>query len=168
MIIVEKDTNIVRYVGDLTLTEEGLFGPFFNNASVTSNDFESIEVPFPADFKIGHYTYTALGGWERTPLGISERQEALTDKIKSEYLTHPPVEVNGILWTGGDGSASAISGAVTLAQNKGETSVTLWDVDNVNHANISFEDALLIAATIATEYRTRMYERNTRIAEIGV
>lgn len=90
-------------------------------------------------------------------------------EIKKEYAAKAiePVEVNGILWTGGDGSAAAINGAIMLAQAAGEPDVTLWDYYNINHTGISFEQAQQIAAQIALAYRAVMYERNAKIAEVS-
>jgi hypothetical protein len=93
--------------------------------------------------------------------------ESIISGIKDEYATKAmePVEVDGILWTGGDSSASAINGAIMLAQVAGESDVTLWDYHNINHPGISFEQAQNIAAQIAIAYRTTMHERNEKIAE---
>lgn len=91
------------------------------------------------------------------------------DKLKSRYksLAKEPVSVNGILWNGGDISAGAINGAIALARAAGETDVTLWDYNDVNHANMSFADASTLAAQIALTYRAVLYGRNDIISAIN-
>ena len=66
-------------------------------------------------------------------------------------------------YNGGDGSASAILGAVTLAEALGETTVTLWDHDNVLR-DLSIESAMIAAVAIAKIYREAGYERARKIA----
>lgn len=90
-------------------------------------------------------------------------------QVKDEATTQSqqPITIESVSWTAGDGSASAIAGAVTLAQNLGETTATLWDADNINHEGVTFEEAASIAAQIAVAWRTIMFERNTKIAAIN-
>ncbi|MDR0477094.1 MAG: hypothetical protein LBH14_04055 [Desulfobulbaceae bacterium] len=66
-------------------------------------------------------------------------------------------------YNGGDASASAILGAVTLAEALGETSVTLWDADNVLR-QMSLASAMTVAVTIAQTYRAAAYARASAIA----
>ena len=106
--------------------------------------------------------------WFKTPDTLF--QEAIQSKIttiKGTYKTYAtePVTVDLITYNGGDSSASAINGAIQLAEANAESDVSLWDVDNVLYAGVSFTDALLIAQTIATQYRDRMFERSAKIAE---
>ncbi len=117
--------------------------------------------------KIGD-DYDPETGTFTTPKVILTPEQQIA-AIKAEYASKSvePVEVNGITWTGGDGSAAAINGAIMLAQAAGETDVTLWDVDNINHPGISFADAQNIAAQIALAYRSVMYERNEKIKAIN-
>jgi hypothetical protein len=77
-----------------------------------------------------------------------------------------PVEVNGVMYNGGDGSASAIAGAVELAQALGETEVKLWDVNNII-ATYTFEEAMNISAQIAKTYRDTQFAKYEKIAEIN-
>ena len=96
-----------------------------------------------------------------------KKQVDKINTIKSFYKAYAkePVTVNTVTYNGGDSSASAIKGAIDLAQLNGEFDVTLWDIDNVLHKNISFMDALTIVQTIATQYRNRMFERCMKLAE---
>lgn len=76
------------------------------------------------------------------------------------------VEVNSITFNGGDGSASAISGAVTLAQKLGESEVKLWDVNNIVRS-FTFEEALNIAAQVAKSYRDKKIAKYELIEQIN-
>lgn len=96
-------------------------------------------------------------------------------EIKDSSTAESPVEVvvdlsdgtqHSIIFNGGDASASAISGAVSLAQNLGETSVKLWDIENVLH-EVSLTEALDISAFIAKEYRNKMYLRQEAIMAVN-
>lgn len=75
------------------------------------------------------------------------------------------VNSQSITFNGGDASASAIVGAVDLAQKLGETSVKLWDIENVMR-DFSFDDAMLISASIAKVWRDAMYERNNKLLAV--
>ena len=78
-----------------------------------------------------------------------------------------PVEVpipEGVWrYNGGDGSASAILGAVTLAEALGESTVTLWDHDNILRG-MSLDSAQRVAVAIAATYRVAAYARAEAIA----
>lgn len=97
-------------------------------------------------------------------------------EIKTACTADAPVTldvdfINGttetITFNGGDASASAIAGAVTLAQNLGETSVSLWDIDNVVHNNIAFSEAMVISAFIAKKWRDDMFKRQDLLTQIN-
>lgn len=92
-----------------------------------------------------------------------------TTEINNNNPAYNPVTltVNGqsITFNGGDASASAIAGAVDLAQKLGETNVKLWDIENVMR-DFSFDDAMLISASIAKVWRDAMYERNNKLLAI--
>jgi hypothetical protein len=91
-------------------------------------------------------------------------------EIKEYYqlISNQPVSdtILNITWNGGDSSASAINGAISLAEAAGEHDVTLWDINNINHPNIDFTTAKQIAAEIALTYRQIMFERNNKIAQV--
>lgn len=73
--------------------------------------------------------------------------------------------VKSITFTGGDSSASAISGAVTLAQNLGELHVKIWDNSNIMYG-FSFDESMVISASLAKVWRDTMYERNSKLQAI--
>lgn len=97
-------------------------------------------------------------------------------EIKNDCTANAPVSlevdfidghIETITFNGGDASASAIAGAVTLAQNLGETSVSLWDINNVVHNNIAFSEAMVISAFIAKKWRDDMFKRQDLLTQIN-
>ena len=94
-------------------------------------------------------------------------EELKTNKISTlVYNPSEPVTINSITFNGGDSSAAAISGAVTLAQALGESEVKLWDIDN-NIATYTFDEASAIAAQIAKSYRDNQFAKYEKLAEIN-
>lgn len=165
-----EEYHIVR------ITSIGIRSPLLN-PDITSDEYEVVVVPNPPNFVPDAMTFD--GSWaiadqqmyddflaEKARVATEEERQRKIKEIKDQYKTHPPVEVNGVYWNGGPSSASAINGAIQLAQLAGETSVTLWDVNDQNHENISFEEATQIAKAIALAYRGRMFERNSEIAAL--
>jgi len=105
----------------------------------------------------------------------NEKQKAIA-LIKEENKANNPltlsVEVYGTLeplditFNGGDSSASAIKGAIDFAQMMEETTVTLWDINNINY-EFDFDTATTIMASIAHKYRDEMFLRNEKIKALG-
>lgn len=178
----DKITKQVAYLFDeyhiVRLTPHGMRSPEID-PNITQDEYEVVSAPNPANFVPDLMAFD--GGWsivdeqayndalaELSMKAAEAERLRRIEEIKDQYKTHPPVEVNGVLWSGGDSSASAINGAIQLAQAAGESDTTLWDVYDQNHENISFEYAAQIAKSIALAYRTRMLERNNKIAAITV
>ena len=80
--------------------------------------------------------------------------------------SNDPVTIGEVTYNGGADSASAINGAVTLAQTLGETDVKIWDVDNVV-ATYTFDEALAISAQIAKAYRDAKLAKYDLVAQIN-
>lgn len=99
-----------------------------------------------------------------TPSQISILKQEKISQININSME--AVEVNSITFNGGDGSASAISGAVTLAQKLGESEVKLWDVNNIVRS-FTFEEALNIAAQVAKSYRDKKFAKYELIEQIN-
>lgn len=99
-----------------------------------------------------------------TPSQISILKQEKISQININSME--AVEVNSITFNGGDGSASAISGAVTLAQKLGESEVKLWDVNNIVRS-FTFEEALNIAAQVAKSYRDKKIAKYELIEQIN-
>lgn len=74
--------------------------------------------------------------------------------------------VNGTSVLGGDSSASAIAGAVQLAQSLGEAEVKLWGINN-NISTYTFEEAMNISAKIAKAYRDTQLAKYEKIQEVN-
>jgi len=91
--------------------------------------------------------------------------EAKNKKIAQLPSSLLPVTVNTVTYNGGASSASAISGAVILAQALGETDVKLWDINN-SIATYTFEEAQSIAAQIAQAYRDTKIANYEKTAQI--
>lgn len=169
MILRDKDTKLVLYVGDLILNEDGLSGHNFKAVDIKPTKHELINVGFPPDFIGHHYTYDESEGWKRTELGIERLREITIKKIKEKAREKStlPVTINNITYNGGDSSAAAINGACNIAEVNGETVVVLWDYYNVN-AEYDLQTAKNIALTIANTYSSVMYERNDKLKAASV
>jgi len=97
---------------------------------------------------------------------IKQLAELKKEKISNITIKPTePVTINTVTYNGGNSSASAINGAVTLAQALAETDVKLWDIDN-NVATYTFEEAQNITAQIAKEYRDKQLAKYTLIEKI--
>ena len=120
------------------------------------------------------YTFTDLEQAEwlaQQPTQAELEAQAITDlkvqKINSIELNPlAQVTINGITYNGGDSSASAIAGAVQLAQALGELDVKLWDINNTI-ATYTFDEAMTISAQIAKTYRDTQFAKYAKIAEIN-
>lgn len=84
-----------------------------------------------------------------------------TNSTASDQVTY-----NEVTYNGGDSSASAINGAIELAQNLGEADVRLWDINNIIRT-YTFEEATTIAAQIAKAYRDAKYNDYQKIEAIN-
>ena len=106
-----------------------------------------------------------LAGEERVQAQFALAKQAADAALA--MAASQPVEVpipEGVWrYNGGDGSASAILGAVTLAEALGEAEVTLWDADNILRT-MSIESAMTVAVAIAATYRAAAYARAEAIA----
>ena len=119
-------------------------------------------------------TYYNTDGTIDTAKEDEKSQILNIQNIKDNCTANNPVTLNvtdinntelQVTFNGGDSSASAISGAITLAQSLGETSVGIWDIDN-KITYYSFDMALLISKTIAKVWRDKMFERQNQIQEV--
>jgi hypothetical protein len=85
------------------------------------------------------------------------KNKTLTD-IETTYYTEStkPVPYKDVLYKGGDSSASAIAGAVNLAQSLGETNVKIIDI-NDDENFMSFSEALELSGMIAKSWRDAFF-----------
>lgn len=85
------------------------------------------------------------------------REESEAERVyEAENAT--PVNVGGIIYKGGESSASTIAAAVNLAQALGETTVTLVDV-NLDEHTMPIVDALAVAAAVGLPARAAYFKR---------
>jgi len=85
------------------------------------------------------------------------KDEKLTD-IKSTYETESTKNIiyKNVLYKGGDSSASAIAGSITLAQSLQESNVKIIGADDSAN-EMSFAEALELSGLIAKEWRTAFF-----------
>lgn len=142
-----------------------------NNKIVNTIIVDSIDV-FPNLIDVEKYPNAQMGwdvvdGVPTPPLKTFDELKAeLLNTVNTTYNSTAPVTVNGTTYNGGDSSASAIAGAVQLAQALGETDVKLWDIDNVV-GTYTFDEAMNIAAQIAKAYRDKQFTKYELIAKIN-
>jgi len=142
--------------GKLTLTRE-------DGATIAYPYNPETQQPFKNEQDALDYAYSRPMYWVLPPTF----KELKAQKISTISISPAePVTINTVTYNGGDSSASAISGAITLAQALGETDVKLWDIDN-NIAIYTFTEAQAIAAQIAQAYRDKQLVKYTIIAQIN-
>lgn len=90
------------------------------------------------------------------------------EEAENIYTTtcEAPVVVDTITYKGGEESASGINGAVTIAQNLGETSVFISDINYVTR-EMTFADATNVATQVAKVTRDAYLVRSDTIVEIN-
>lgn len=98
---------------------------------------------------------------------VSVAERALVDKKskvreEAEATYKQPVEVEGVLWNGGEKSASSILNAIELATYFTKTSLVLTDVTNKEHTK-SIQDARNVAAHIGMDYQTKFLHKQARM-----
>lgn len=98
-------------------------------------------------------------------------KEAKEEKIKRinqlfESKAIENVTINNSIYKGGDVSASAINGAITLAKVEGVPTVDIWDADKVTRT-YTISEAEQIAYVIGKTYAGFMYRRNELISAVN-
>lgn len=100
-------------------------------------------------------------------LSEQEKQKQI-QTIRAQFMldSEAPVEVNGVLYNGGNDSARDIHGAVILAEALGETSVLIAGYDNVAR-EMTFEDALNVSAQVGKSWRTAYFTMQEAKVALG-
>ena len=142
--------------GVLTLTRK-------DGATITYPYNPETQQPFESEAKALEYANSRPKHWILPPT-LDELKQRKIDEITINPTE--PVTIGTVTYNGGNSSASAISGAIALAQALGETDVKLWDIDN-NIAIYTFTEAQAIAAQIAQAYRDKQLVKYTIIAQIN-
>ena len=80
------------------------------------------------------------------------------EEIKNKYLEESTkdFEFEGNTYKGGDSSASAIAGAVSLASALQEDTVTIIDAKDIAH-KLTFDKAMMLSALIAKQWRDSFF-----------
>lgn len=89
---------------------------------------------------------------------FKDKQNQKLSSIQTTYQTESTKSVSykDVLYKGGDASAGAISGAVTLAQSLQETEVKIIDADDKPNI-MTFDEALELSGLIAKAWRTAFF-----------
>jgi hypothetical protein len=95
---------------------------------------------------------------EANILAFKKMKDNKIEMLATTYRTEStkPVPYKDILYKGGDASASAIAGAVELAQSLQETEVKIIDVDDKPNI-MTFSEALELSGLIAKAWRTAFF-----------
>lgn len=137
--------------------------PYQEQGYIEVNDYVICGMVLQEDgsFKIPSKTLTELK--QEKIIEISQNNPA------NNHVTIDVDLANGtqttLTFNGGDASAAAIKGGIELAQNLAETTVKVWDIKNKIY-EFTFEEALVISATIGATWRNYMYERNNKLEAI--
>ncbi len=80
------------------------------------------------------------------------------EEIKNKYLEESTkdFEFEGNTYKGGDSSASAIAGAVSLASALQEDTVTIIDAKDIAH-KLTFDKAMMLSALTAEQWRDSFF-----------
>lgn len=89
---------------------------------------------------------------------LVNKQKNKLSSIQVTYQTESikPISYKEVLYKGGDTSASAIAGAVQLAQSLGESNVKIIASDDSTN-EMSFDEALELSGLIAKAWRTAFF-----------
>jgi len=95
---------------------------------------------------------------EANILAFKKMKDNKIEMLATTYQTEStkPVSYKEVLYKGGDASASAIAGAVQLAQSLGESNVKIIASDDSSN-EMSFDEALELSGLIAKAWRTAFF-----------
>ena len=93
---------------------------------------------------------------------IDRDKQYKIQSIKQNTNLSAPVTIGLVTYNGGESSASAIMGGITLANLNLETNISIWDI-NDKPAIYSISEAMNIVNTIALAYRTNVLARQDKI-----
>jgi len=99
---------------------------------------------------------------------LAQAQAAQRALIKSSFITASTANVtdsNGIIWEGGMQSGNSIFLGCQLAQQAGQTTITLYDASKAPHS-MTIAEGMGVAALIGTAYQEALAKKNTLYANI--
>lgn len=97
---------------------------------------------------------------------IDRDKQSKIQAIKQNTNLSAPVTIGLVTYNGGESSASAIMGGITLANLNLETNISIWDI-NDKPAIYSISEAMNIVNTIALAYRTNVLARQDKITLVN-
>lgn len=129
----------------------------FNCGAVISK--EKIKICFPDEERIATNEEMEQIESKVNKLKLLDSKQTKINKLKSIYLQESTSSVSykNIVYKGGKSSASAIAGAVQLAQSLKETSATIIDIDDKEN-ELTFEEAMELSALIAKPWRAAFFK----------
>jgi len=101
-------------------------------------------------------------------LQLQQAKAAQRALIKAAFITASTANVtdsSGIVWEGGIDSGNAIFLACQLAQQAGQTTITLYDASKAPHS-MTIAEGMGVAALIGTAYQEALAKKNTLYANI--
>lgn len=103
-------------------------------------------------------TYTA----ESLPLATVQQNKIAELRAAFNAASIASVtDANGVTWSGGQPSGTAIYLACQMAQQDGMANVTLWDVNNAAHT-LTVAEGMTVAATIGAAYQAAFQRWQTQ------
>jgi len=145
-----------------------------NILSIAQGLAETDSIPVPT----GINPMTILGNpslfqWNGTtivskPPTLQQAQTAQRALIKSSFITASTANVtdsNGIVWEGGIQSGNSIFLGCQLAQQAGQSTITLYDANKAPHS-MTIAEGMGAAALIGAAYQEALAKKNTLYANI--
>ena len=99
---------------------------------------------------------------------LSSTKTAQRAIIKSSFIAASTANVtdsNGIVWEGGMQSGNSIFLGCQLAQQAGQSTITLYDANKAPHS-MTIAEGMGVAALIGTAYQEALAKKNTLYANI--
>jgi len=155
------------------------------------NYAQTIQYLYPPAIALADYSCATLGDgtqqivkWNTAKLGpqpseaqleaawpAAQLQQAKTTQralIKSSFIAASTANVtdsNGIVWEGGMQSGNSIFLGCQLAQQAGQSTITLYDASKAPHS-MTIAEGMGVAALIGGEYQTALATKNGLYAQI--
>lgn len=150
--MIESVSNKIVITEDEKLVQDAYILELENILeNVTTDNAGSIEIPI--NYELLNKT---LPSSEEEILNIAK--EDAIKHLKYGNTANDPVDVNGVIFNGGNNSANVIMAAVELSIELSETELQLWDIDNKLHT-FTVAEAKNVSVQIAVAYRTAMINK---------
>lgn len=97
---------------------------------------------------------------------VDEQAVRNTYSVDSEAPVEVTIQEGTFTFNGGQDSASYIQGAILLAQNLGESNVTITDINN-EPIVLGFESATIVAIEIGKSFREAFFTKQSSLVDIA-